>query len=184
VPNWLGGHYVRGEKMVLFDTFDIRVVSTDVGKLFIKELFALLEEMKPCLLDKEKAKIEITVEKGRECISVILPHKENGKFSLSIDFGDRESIVYFADSHFHLDGHDDKERIDDIINILAKIMGSLIEVHTFYKGKKLINTKSYFVSKSVDLELFQDSIFTFNYLLYLNPFLKKWKNIEQVQFSC
>jgi hypothetical protein len=170
--------------MVLFDTFDIKVISTDTGKLFIKELLTLFEDMNPCLLDKEKAKIEITIEKGRECISVFLPHKENEKFSLSIDFGDRESIVYFADSHFHIDGYDDKERIEDIINILTKIMGTLIEVHTFYKGKKLINTKSYFVNKSGELELFQDSIITFNYLLYLNPFLKKRIEIEQVQFSC
>jgi hypothetical protein len=170
--------------MTIFDNFDNLVISSDVGKLFIKELITLLEDMKPCLLDKENANIEITEEKGRECISVFLPHKENGKYSLSIDFGDRESIVEFANYHFHLDGYDDKERIEDIIKIIAKIMGGVIEVHTFYKGKSLIKINSYFVSESGELELFQGPMFTFNYLHYLNPFLKTRKVIEKVQFSC
>lgn len=59
-------------------------------------------------------------------------------------------------------------------------MKTTIEVHTFYKGKKVVKIQPYFMSEDGKKEYLQGSFY--NYLTLLNPFLKVRKVVETGSF--
>jgi hypothetical protein len=169
--------------MVYFENIDIEDISTDVGKAFINELSGLLDEINPSLVDKEKIKIVITKDKDDEFISVFIPHITNRNLNLNIEFDEAVTTITVANGSFNFhDYENDVQRIEDTINLVSKIMKGLIEIHTFYKGTKLVKIQPYFVSQFGELEPFQCSYY--NFLSLLNPFIRIRKIVERGSFSC
>ena len=165
-----------------FKNFDFQNILKDINRTFISELSELLDYLEPPLIDKEKLEIICTKENDREYVKVNIPHKVKRKFDLSINFDGIESTVYLADACFHfLEYSLEGEMINDTVNIVAEIMQNTIEAHTYYKGKKVVKIKLYFVNENGEKELFQCSFY--HIISLLNPFQKLHEEIEIGSFS-
>jgi hypothetical protein len=164
-----------------FENFNIKDISTDIGKGFIENLSHLLECLNPPLVDKEKIEIRRSLVNNEEYIKVYIPHKTKRVFDLLIEHDELESTVKLADANFHFQEYeDDNERIEDVINLVSKIMQSTIQIHTFYKGGKIIIRSPYLVSNDGKKEPFQTSFH--NLLTLINPFLMIRKAVERDSF--
>ncbi|GAA0177100.1 hypothetical protein SH2C18_03860 [Clostridium sediminicola] len=116
-----------------------------------------------------------------EYTRVYIPHKTKSILDISIEFDEIECIIEIAQAHFHFQEYeDDNERIEDVISLVSKIMKTTIEVHTFYKGKKVVKIQPYFMSENGKKEPFQVSLY--NYLALINPFLKVRKVVKRGSF--
>jgi len=164
-----------------FENFNIKDISTDIGKAFIENLSHLLECLNPPLVDKEEIEIRCSRVNNEEVIKVYIPHKTHKVLDISIEHDELESTVELADANFHFQEYkDDNERIEDVINLVSKIMQNTIEVHTFYKGGKIIIRSPYLVNKDGKKEPFQTSFH--NLLTIINPFLMIRKTVERDSF--
>lgn len=164
-----------------FEDFNIHNISTDIGKAFIKELSYLLERLNPPFLNKEKIKITCRLENNEEYIKIYLPHKTKRILDLLIEHGEIDSTVELANANFDFQEYgDDNDRIEDVVSLVSKIMQTTIEVHTFYKGKKIVKRQPYFVSNEGSKEPFQTSFQ--NLLTLINPFLIVKNVVERGSF--
>lgn len=152
-----------------------------MGKVFIEKLSYLLECLNPPLVDKDKIEITCRMVNNEEYISVYIPHKIKRTLDLLIEHDELDSTVKLADANFNFQEYkDDNERIEDVISLVSRIMQNDIEVHTFYKGGKVIIRSPYLVTAEGKKEPFQLSVH--NLLTLLNPFLMIKKVVERDSF--
>lgn len=164
-----------------FKDFNIQDVSTEIGKILIIKLSDMLECLNPPFVDKERIEITCKIENNEEHIRVLIPHKTKEILDLLIEHDEIDSTIEVAYAHFNFQEYSDgNDRIEDVITIITKIIQTPIELHTFYKGRKIIKRKPYFVNENGKKEPFQVSYR--NILTMINPFLVLRKVVERGSF--
>lgn len=126
-----------------FQNFSLQSISSDINKTFIERLSYLLERLDSPLVDKEKIELTCRIENNDEYIRVYILHTTKEILNLLIEHNEIESTVELADAKFNFHEYrEDNERVEDVINLISKIMHTTIEIHTFYKDKKIVKRKS------------------------------------------
>ncbi|MDV3427532.1 MAG: hypothetical protein LIR50_10915 [Bacillota bacterium] len=164
-----------------FRDFSFDNLTTDNQRRFIEALSKKLEYMDPPLIAFEEVKITDVSDKDGKYLKVIIPHKLKKEFNLWIAVYDKEVIVFFSEAHEHFElyGEND-EWIIDAVYFVSHILSGKVEIHTFYKGNKVIKVRTYFIDNPREKELLSSCGHLT--LMLLNPFARAREETERVSF--
>lgn len=167
------------EIRMYFIGFDLNnAMATDHQRSFIIELSEMIGHYDFPLLAVDKTKITYEIDKNGDYLKVSLPHRNDESFDLWVAIYDAEAIVFFGNAHQHFEGN---EWILKTVSFIIKILHGKLEIHTFYKEKKIISMKTYFVNDSGNREFLSSKKF-FSLELY-NPFIKTREEIKRTSFQ-
>ena len=164
-----------------FKNFSFSNLATDNQRNFIESLSKKLEYFNPPLIDFEEVKITDELDKDVKYLKVTIPHKLNKEINLWIAVYDEEVIVFFSDAHQHFVlFSENKEWIIEAVYFVSQILSGKFQIHTFYKGNKVIKVKTYFIDNNGEKELV--SLCGYPTLAMLNPLAKAREKLEIVSF--
>lgn len=164
-----------------FRNFSFDNKATDNQRRFIEALSRKLEYINPPLIAFEEVKITDVTDKDGKYLKIILPHKSKKEFSLCIAVYDEEIVIFFLDAHEHFEmyGKND-EWIIDAVYFISQIFSGKFEIHTFYKGNKVIKTRTYIIDSIGEKEILSSCSYLTTALL--NPFARVREETERVSF--
>lgn len=163
------------------EDFTLKNTATSNQTIFIQELLKMIEYYNPPMLSKEQINIIHKSDRRGEYLEISLPHRLEDSFKLWITVYDTEIIVFFNDAHEHFEQYDESnEWILEAVGFLSEVLLGSLETLIYYKGKKAIKVRTYFVNQNGEKELVSSC--SFLCLALLNPFQKVRKVMKKVTF--